>query len=62
MVSSNRPTSVKISKGKGESEAAAAVTVPPCKGQDLETVEVCLACAEDLDWFTQGARWSEEGA
>ena len=62
MVSPNRPTSVKISKGKGESESAT-VTVPPCKDQDLETVEVCFAYAEDLDWFTQGARWSEkEGA
>ena len=48
MVSPNRPTSVKISKGKGESESAT-VTVPPCKDQDLETVEVlCLHSARKI--------------
>ena len=52
MVSPNRPTSVKISKGKGESESAA-VTVPPCKDQDLETVEV--SCLHDTRKISTGS-------
>ena len=41
-----------ISKGKGESESAA-VTVPPCKGQDLETVEV--SCLHDTRKISTGS-------